>query len=218
MPIQPINDGVGVTIKGAKKVARYLDRSKKATDKALHTAVKVEGFRMMRLLKKQIKQGRPGNRALAPLSFIGRRLDRKVGRNIDETRRQSPNRPPMTRMAQGIKYRIKNSHPFSMTVGFVAPTGRSQDHKQGSWRHLARQHAMGFTRKITPELRGRVIRKGGVLGKIEGGDSPFFLKRSTRRFRTPARPLVEPFWQANQMVARMNIDRNFKRKLRGERI
>jgi hypothetical protein len=90
-------------------------------------------------------------------------------------------------------------------------------------RYLATIHQQGFESEIPPNLRKRIIRRGGKLWRydpeaFEGGDKPFFLKRSTRVFKTPARPIIDPFWQRHQRDLRSQITRNFKKKMAGERI
>lgn len=212
------NDILKVTVKGLDRTIAHLKKAGADNDKALNTAIKIEAFRLARLLKKDIRSGAPGGRSLAPLSYIARRKDRSVKTGGGTTVRQNPNRKPLARMAMGVRYRVQSKNPFAMSVGFVAPPGKKMDSKQGTWAFLARKHARGFSQTIDGNLREDIVRKGGVLGKISGGSTPFFLKRSTRTFKTPARPLVEPFWQANQASVNQHIRRNFKLKLKGQRI
>lgn len=207
---------VSVTIKNLDKVNRYLSGQEKAGDKALKTAVKVEGFRLRNLLKKELKSGRPGGRRLTPLSFIARRLDRVIKTGGGTTARQSPNRSPLARLAMGVNYNA--SDPNAVKVGWVAPPGRPGNWEQGTWRELAKKHQKGFSTPVSESLRERIARKGGALGKIEDGQVPFFLKKETRQFDTPARPILRPFWIKRQRRAASNIARNFKLKLAGQRI
>lgn len=76
----------------------------------------------------------------------------------------------------------------------------------------------GFTQPISKKQRGFIVGKGGSLGTIEGGETPFFLKKTTRTFVTPERQIISPFWQAQQAKTQINIRNNFHKKLKGLRI
>jgi len=218
MLIQAANNTAGVTIKGLDRVVRHLKKADARTDKALNTAIKVEAFRLKKLLQKEIRAGRPGGKSVAPLSYIARRKDRQVKTGGGTTARQSPNRKPLARLAMGVKYNVSSYKPFVMKVGFVTPTGRTRSSKQGTWRTLAREHQEGFTSSISKNLRQRIIEKGGLLGKIDGGSTPFFLRKSTRTFTTPARPIMAPFWAAHKRSVNRNIKRNFALKMKGREL
>jgi len=218
MLMQAANNSAGITIKGLDRVVRHLKKADAKTDKALNTAIKVEAFRLRTLLRKEIRAGRPGGKSVAPLSFISRRKERQIKTGGGTTARQSPNRKPLARMAMGVKYNVSSYKPFVMKVGFVTPTGRTRSSKLGTWRTLAKEHQEGFTTHISKRLRRDIIEKGGLLGKISGGSTPFFLKKSTRTFTTPARPIIAPFWRAHKRSVNQNIKRNFRLKMKGQRI
>ncbi len=199
MSIQPIQKGTGATIKGFDKVRKGLKAADKKVDKAFHTAVKVEGFSLKNLLQKEIRQGNPGGKVFSPLSYIAKRLWGK-----------RPNRNPLARLATGVRYQISKS-PFKMLIGFVGKGQRG-------WRKLAQMHQEGFTRSVSEKQQRLIVGKGARLGKVSGGETPFFLRKTTKFFKTPARPIINPFWQAHENRANNNIKSNFKKKLRGLRI
>jgi len=205
-----ILDGVGKTIK-------WLKAEKNEAEKAQVTAVRVEGFRLKNLLQKEIQQGAPGGRTFAPLSFIARRLVRQIEVYGGRTERQSPNRKPLARLVHGIRYNIATANPFKMMVGFVQP-GRGPHSVSKSWRRLAQYHQTGFPSTVSDSLRRLIVWRGGMLGSMEGQQTPFFLKRATHQFRTPARPIVDPFWQTHKNTALENISKNFRLKMAGKRI
>lgn len=213
MSTQQINSAAFV-LKGADKVSEWLDKKNAATKTAYATAVKVEGYRLMRLLRSEIKAGAPGGKSFDRLSFIGRRMKLKV-RGAGTWVRQSPDRNALSQLATAVRYSIKNN-PFSMTVGFVNPPG--SNHISNAWRRLAKDQQSGFTRGVTKKQRTAFARRGGELGTVDGGDTPFFLRKTTISMTTPSRPIIAPFWQAHQRAAAANIRDNFKRKLAGERI
>lgn len=211
---QEINSAASMTLKGGKKVTDWLDQQSEAAQKANQTAVKIEGYRLMRLMRSEIKKGAPGGKAFAGLTYIARRMSRKV-RGAGTFVRQSPNRKPLVRTATAVRYAVTKK-PFSMSVGFVNPAGGNQI--STTWRRLAKIQQAGFTRQVTKKQRVAMARRGGELGTVDGGNTPFFLKKTTKTMTTPARPIIAPFWQAHQNAARANIRKNFKRKMAGERI
>lgn len=210
-------NGNAALLDGVDKTMKWLKAQKKEAGKAHVTAVRVEGFRLKNLLQKEIKQGAPGGRQFAPLSFIARRLVKQIEIHGGRTERQSPNRKPLARLVHGVRYNIATSGLFKMMVGFVQP-GRGPHSVSKSWRRLAKYHQTGFPSTVSDSLRRLIVWRGGMLGSVEGQQTPFFLKRNTHQFRTPSRPIVDPFWQAHKNTARKNISKNFRRKMAGKRI
>ncbi|MCK5541713.1 MAG: hypothetical protein KAI40_03400 [Desulfobacterales bacterium] len=199
MLIQKATKGTGVTIKGIGNVIKGIKKAGRDVDKALNTAVKVEGFVLKRILQKEIRAGKPGGKAFTPLSFIARRLH---GRR--------PNRKPLEKLASVVRYQV-TQNPFSVMVGWVGKNQRT-------WRKLAKAQQEGFKRAISPGQRRLMTYQGASLGKVEGGSTPFFLRKTTQFFTTPAREIMSPFWQAHERSANRNISNNFKKKLKGIRI
>lgn len=209
-------NSLSASISGVKKTVNWLKHQQEESRKAQETAVKVEGFRLKNKMQAEIRKGNPGGRQHTPLSYIARRLSKNVLIMGGVTRRQNPNRAPLERLAHGVRYNLDN-YPFEMKIGFVQPTSGPHTVSK-SWRRLATAHQEGFDREITPAQRRLIVWRGGELGKAEGGDTPFFLRRNTRSFTTPARPIVQPFWQANANDAERNIRNNFRQKMKGQRI
>lgn len=199
--------GLNATVTGGtKKVIRYIESERQRADKAMETAVRVTAFQMRRKLQQEIRSGAPGGQRLSPLSYIARRLHGNA-----------PNRKPLRALASQVRYDVVDKRPFTMTVGFVSPSKGSYTLSK-SWQRIAKQQQEGFERPIPAKLRGWIIEKGGVLGKADNESTPFFLKKSTRTFKTPPRPIVAPFWSRHKNQARQDIRSNFRRKMAGERI
>lgn len=215
MPTQEMNNTMSFALKGGKKVTDWIQRQGDAAINAHQTAVKVEGYRLMNLLRSEIKNGAPGGRRFPDLSYIARRMNRKV-RGSGTWVRQSPNREPLMRLATAVRYAMVKQ-PFSMAVGFVQPAG-SANQISNTWRRIAKDQQSGFTRPVTQKQREAMARRGSELGTVDGGSTPFFLKKSTKSMTTPARQIIAPFWRAHQTAARVNIRKNFQRKMAGERI
>lgn len=217
---------VGMTVKGAKKTARWLEGKRSEAEKAMNTALKVEGFRLRNELQKEIRAGAPGGRRFDPLTHISRGLFRS---------RPRPDRP-LAALARAVRYAVTNREPYTVNVGFIQP-GSGYFGISKRWIRLARLHQEGFTRTITPAMRLMIVRSGArkagwkniggeasytgsYAGNMEAmaGNSPFFLKKDTKTFHTPPRPIIAPFWQSQQRKIRKNVEKNFNKKMRGERI
>ena len=137
---------MNVTVKGLEKLKRDLKAESRRQEKALNTAVKVEGFRLMRLLKKEIAQGAPGGRKFAPLTFLSRRWHEKG------TSRLRPDKPFMrTRsghsIVRAIMYHIKSNQPFDMRVGFTGPRVSK------SWKRIAEKQQEGFAHRMSKRTK-----------------------------------------------------------------
>lgn len=195
------------TIKGTKKTVRWLEKKRSEAVKAENTALKVEGFRLRTQLQKEIRAGAPGGKQFAPLTYISRGLHRS---------RMRPDKP-LASMAKAVRYAVTNHKPYTVKAGFIQP-GSGYHGISKRWIALAEMHQQGFDRTVTKKMREMFVRWGARLGTIEGGDTPFFIRRTTQKMKTPARPIIAPFWQSQQHKIRRNIENNFKRKMRGERI
>ena len=154
-------------------------------------------------MKKEIRAGAPGGRKFAGLSFLARR--RGSGNRLRPDK-------PLSRLAIAVRYYVASRDPLEFHVGWSNP-GISQ-----SWRRIAIKQQEGFTHGMREATREAIIGMGARMTRRARNRRYFFIKRSTRTFRTPARPILDPFWRAHEDDARRNITRNFRRKMRGERI
>ena len=191
-----------------KKFERGLDAVDKKRIRTAEIATRVEGYRLSTLLKKEIRQGAPGGRKMAPLTYIGRRWTHAKG-VISKSMRPDK---PLARLAIAVRYYVKSRFPFLMEIGFVGPKVSK------SWKRLAQKHQEGFTGTMKPERRAEFIRAGALMSKRVKTRKYMFLRKTTTSFRTPARPIIEPFWDSQEARAMQNIKANFARKWRGERI
>lgn len=191
---------IKMTTRGFKNLERTLKVEGKRQKKALDTAVRVEGFRLMRLLKAEIRKGNPGGRRFAPLSFIARRRMHR-GRNT-----------PLRRLALGVRYFLADRNPLELHIGWAGPKVSKR------WKYLAKVLQEGFVHGMDPDTRRLIISAGGRMTKRSKGRRYHFIKSSTQQFKTPPRPIMEPFWAAYRDDARKNIANNFRRKMRGQRI
>ena len=186
-----------------KTGTKSLKQKAQEYNKALETAVKVEGYALRKDLKAEIRTGAPGGKQFAPLTFLARR--KRGGKRF------SPNKP-LSRLALGVFYNIVKRSPFTMAIGWTGPK------TSPAWRRIAERQQEGFSKSVTDPQESYFRHRGEEIGEKSQNRKFFFLKKSTHQLDTPARPIVDPFWQAHEMKALANIRTNFKRKLGGERI
>ena len=192
------------TAKGFANLERALKTESIRQEKAMNTSVKVEGFRLMRLLKKQVREGVTGGRKFHPLTFLSRSWG-------GTSKRLRPNKP-LRRLAIAVRYFVKDQHPFDMRIGWTGPKTSK------SWKRIAAKQQQGFTARMSQSRREYFMGMGARMGKRSVARKYMFIRKSTKRFKTPARPILDPFWQAEEHRAWRNIQRNFRLKMKGQRI
>jgi hypothetical protein len=193
---------LNVVTKGFTGLERTLKTESRRQEKALNVSIKVEGFRLMRLLKKQIRDGAPGGKKFEPLSFLSRAWGSKRLRT----------NKPLRRLALAVRYHVQDQSPFDMRIGWVGPRTSK------SWKRIAELQQEGFTRGMKSERREFFRLKGAAMTKRSVARKYMFVRRSTKRFTTPARPIMDPFWRAEKDRAWRNIQRNYRLKMKGQRI
>lgn len=197
-----MKQAVELVLTNAREYKAALDAADKQRLKAATTAAKVEGYRLMGELKKELKQGAPGGHQLAPLRHISK---------------GSYNRKPGARMAKAVRYATHGTDGNSkVMVGFL------QIKSSNAWIRIAQAQQEGSSvgaDKPTPV--GSTYR---ILFRRIGSHASkriqryYFLRGATKQLETPARPMIDPFWLAHKAEAELNVKSNFNRKMAGERI
>lgn len=199
-------------ITGIRKLQQDIGADTAAKKKALETAIKVEGMRQLKLLREQIRSGDPGGKPYADkLSKIAART--KSGR-------LRKNQAPLYRLARLLRYHVSYAGgEISFRFGFISGGGKSIG---SSWKKLIAKHGEGadiLYGKSRSELGRRLAQIGGRLKKKGDPDAKyFFLRTETGSAGLPRRPIIAPFWDRYEGEAAANIQANWARKLRGERI
>lgn len=201
---------VEVTAAGVKNLERLMLERRKGAGRALTRAIRTEGFSLRMTLMQAIRMGTPApGERLKDLSWIARSIKRKSGF-------RQPG--PLRRLASAVTYLVDNASN-EMRIGFTS--------RSAKWaRRAAKAQQEGFDRPVTFNLRQYMRRVGAqrLFGRLMRGESMkpqhwtkkvLFLRSTTRRLVTPARPIVEPFWahQSKQSVVR--IRNNFRTIMRG---
>ena len=198
-----------VTVRGLKNLQKDLKAESKRQKRALTTAIKVEGFRLRKELIKEIKKGAPGGKKFDQLTWIARAWHQ--GKSNWRANK------PLAGLTKGIFVNFKNKSQ-SVEVGWVGPRSSV------TMKRLAKKHQEGFTGPLgsgkysSGFKRGYFAAKAARMTGRSKGRIYLFIRKSTTSFRTPARPIMEPFWNMHEKEAWPNIRRNFKLKMQGKRI
>lgn len=227
----------GVKIVPALKAFhKSVDKEEKKIYKAVQGTLRKVGFDLKNDLQNDLKFGRFG---FDRLSHIRKYQRGKKGGNKGD---------PLSRLSKGVRYHVASGRKgFYLQVGFVGPTTRSESRMlrkefgygitgsqatSKSWIRLAKRHQEGFEQPITDRMRRHFISTGGQIAKRSSGKRKarrgnlrdlksarfFFLRKDTTHFKTPARPIIEPFWRKHHAEVNAKIPIYFKAKMRGERI
>jgi hypothetical protein len=186
-------------------IGKKIDKAHADVKRAQVNAIKVEGFSLMATLRQAILMGRPAPGVRwKDLSVIARGINRKTG-----LRQPSP----LRRLAAGVTYQV-DAAAQTMAVGFTKRSPR--------WaRRAAELQQAGFTKPVTPEFRLYLRRRGAQRSFSRSRRNQtisryFFLKLTTRKLETPARPIIAPFWAAERSKSEQRIRRNFRLIARGQ--
>jgi len=189
-----------IAAKGLESARNKLEKKARDTDKAKDTALKVTGFRLTRLLNREIRQGAPGGRKFEPLSWIARG---------SRTRKK-----PFSWVR--ARYSVERSrHGAIVHVGFPrSGRGALPKHQIA----LVEKLQAGYEIQRTPKMRRYFARKGAELGSRARRRKYYFFRKDVTRHKIPERRIIDPFWDRHEAETRRNIPELIKRKLRGERI
>lgn len=181
--------------------------------KAGQDAAKIEGYRLHKVLVKGIRAGAPGGQAYDPLTAIARRYAGKFKTRKPFTGLLTTAMAGATRGTLPVRYKatVLQGAGLAVSVGFTSGLSNS-------WRRIGRRQQEGFSRAISKKQRRWLARIGGTISKFSKLRKFFFLKKSTRQFRNPRRPIIDPFWRAERARTERNLVSNFEKKMSGERI
>ncbi len=208
---------------------REFQAADKARKESAEIAVRAEGYRLMIGLQSEIKAGAPGGRQFSELREITKAVRTKYYNKGGGKFGRIPANKPLYSLFFGIKYGTESTaNSFRTTVGVVGSFTSMKGLKGGvskSWTRIFQKQQAGTSEEVTPALRKmfRSIaweRLYGTKGKRrkQWPLIAFFIRPDTHSFKTPPRDIVDPFWNAHRHEVGPNIQRNFERKLRGERI
>ena len=202
-----------VTVTGIRNLEKKIGAESRRQKKALETAIKVEGYKQLRILRDQIRKGQPGGHPYREqLSAIARRT---------KTGRMKKKPIPLYRLARLLRYNLEYvDGNLQMYFGFV---DRGRRKISGSWKNLLLKHEEGADVLYSgsrSEIGREFAKIGGRLKKKGDPDARFFfLRRSTgRRIKIPKRSMTDTFMKTYDDNMKRNISNNFRRKMRGERI
>lgn len=196
---------VNAQIVGLDNIRRRIGAWESDSPRALKNAIRTEGFSLRMTLMAAIRAGKPAPGSHLPeLSLIARTLNRRSGIR---------GYLPLLRLASAVTYDVNDSLG-EMRIGFTK--------RSALWsRRAAEKQQAGFTTPVTPEMRLMMLRRGtqrrfsrSWRGRRLG--NPLILKRTTRVLKTPARPIIEPFWDHQKRSSLDRIRNNFRLIMRGQ--
>jgi hypothetical protein len=205
---------VQITIAGLKALEKTLGAKIKAERKALNVAIRKEGYELRKQLISEIRHGAPGGKPFKPRSYWSKAWRGSIRQpalySLAVYEKHGRRTMPGMDLSP-IRYHIPEKDPIYMQIGWVGPKVSK------SWKYLAKIHQEGFTAPISDKRRDYLAKILGDKGK-RSIYKRFIPKKTTTQIRTPARPIIAPFWAAHKSQALRNIRNNYRRKLAGERI
>lgn len=193
---------IQVVVKGLDQLPGVLKKEREREGKALNTAIRKVGFERMRDLQAALRRGRG---IFTPLSYIARTYNSKTPGRMTANR-------PLAKLAAAVGYHVSERDPIEMSIGFSRPN------LSKSWKRIARFQQEGGSLPVKKEFRESLIHRAANLSKRSTARRYLFIKKSTTRFETPPRPIIEPFWRSKKEKTKKEVINYFRRKLRGERI
>lgn len=195
--------------KAGKEMEKWGEEKSKQLQKSMNIALRREGFLLAKELKKDIRKG-----TSPPLSSMARRFGGKF-----------PARKPFTRLHSTkkggggiipIRYNpIQKGEQLGVEIGMV---DTRKEKMSKSWKRIFQRQQEGFSQTITKRQRRYLARLGRGIKKSSKFRKHFFLKKNTTSFRTPARPVIDPFWEKWERESMQRLSDNFHKKMAGERI
>jgi len=173
---------------------------KNRVDMAEKAAMDVAKDRLL-VLKREMRAGAPGGRKMAELSNIGQMVVTKEG--LKKRGRGGPLHT-LAKWVNVNKYRAGES--LEIDVGFVHKGGYGSN----VYINLAKIHQAGQSRHVSEKKRRFFAVMGKTLPERSKFRKFFFIRKSTSTFKTPARPIIDPFWAAHGA----GIERDIKAKYR----
>lgn len=187
------------SVNGLTGLEKALEAYGEQNRKALRDAIKGAAWRMADLMRREVSAGHAGGRRFDDLTMIGR-YTRYGGKNT-----------PLKGMAPAIRYWMERNDPPTALVGWTGPK------ISRTWRRYGRMHQEGFEVPILPGGRKAMIEQGMRMSKRSKYRKYFFLRKTTTKFKTPARPVIDPFWAAHRDDAERTVREFYRLKMAGKR-
>lgn len=209
---------IDVFLRGVKEFKGELDKFDKKVEKARSDGIRVELYRLRNTLIKDIRASSVGGQKLEPLSFAARASSSGLKTRKPFTGLFSTQAAPSPgKGVVPVRYHEAEAGR-RFELGFV---DTKKEALSKSWKYLMNLHQSGGTVPVSESLR-KSWRKRGAHWKKESPRSKlakvFFLRKTTKSIKIPKRDMIAPFWTANKDTATRNIESNFDKKMRGEKI
>jgi len=189
-----------IAVKGGADLKKWADTEIRRIDKAMSAALKVEGYRLFKESNTGVMQNKL---ALTPLTnYMNAPQDKRFKKS-----RAKKARAPLLPLVQGRQYGKSGISYKAFTadqkvlVGFLRLGGRD------SWKADVAAKSVGGYRWPITESRRSGLHKVGI-----------HLRKTTSSIQVPSRDIMGTVLNRNKNISPKNIENNFERKMRGERI
>ena len=195
-------------IKLVQDSIHLIEQERQRGVKAFETASKVEGYRLQKLLKADLKAGKAGPVTFDPLTEIAKAMGKPK------------NRTPLQKFARLVGYQSQRQDTkFFVWVGWLGLRRRGKFGLSASYERILTEMQAGKRFPVSEELRKKIREWGYGPSKRKSAEAKyFFIRQATTTFVLKARNAIQPFWDAHRDEAQRNVKSNFERKMRGERI
>jgi len=186
-------------LKEVRREFALIDKNR--VDMAEKAAMDVAKDRLM-VLKNEMRAGAPGGRKMAGLSNIGQMVVSSKG--LKKRGRGAP----LHTLAKWVyvnKFRT-NVGNVEINVGFVHKGGSGSN----AYINVAAIHQAGQTRHVSEKKRRYFAVVGKTLPERSKFRKFFFIRKATTTFKTPARPIIDPFWAAHGAGIERDIKSKYK--------
>ncbi len=170
--------------------------------KALGNALKIKGYRLRDLLKEELKKGNIVGLSYPPLREISKR-------NKGSWKKEAA---PLAPMHKSVMYTTKDS-----SKGFTVAVGWTGDKVSNTWKRIAKKQQEGFKFPVTDHLREFFAKLGERVQEPDKKDY-FYFNDEKEHFKTPARPIIKPFWDRHREQTKEDIRIFFKAKMEGKTV
>ena len=203
--------------------------------KASKDAAKIESFRLMRLMRKEIRQGAPGGNKFKDMRVISKATQSRMWGPTYGAKKGilSAIDKPLYMLSKVAEYRVADKGlPFHTEIGFLGYRFSN------TWKNIAMKQQTGQTIPVPGGYKKMLRYAGGTLKRLEKKyDSKyvttanieaeskgrgfsrmadwkyFFLRKGTTSFVIPSRDIVDSFRAAHLAEIAPNIRRNFEEKM-----
>lgn len=183
-----------------KAVEADFRNTQRNVKKAPEAAARAVGFKFRRVMRSEVRRGKPGGVKWPKMSMVAKRF--RKHRNIPGIQAMAPH-------SKRIAYAPLPGRNAGLEIGWL--DWGTHATPSGILAHLNAQQE-GYTTPVGVAQRSFFREWGRPRG---GKKKSFVLKKSTKTLTTPARPLIPPFMRAHERQMRRDFEHVYREKIHG---